>query len=126
VIFRDLTEDTQGNACGVGLGDFVLKQLADKIDPVSTYMNVITSKYPAGGRTPMVAANDRQALHFALASAHRVDAETARIARIKSTKVVEYFWASEPLLPELLETGKVHVLSVMAPMAFDANGMFVD
>lgn len=124
VIFRDLTEDTQGNACGVGLGDFVLRQLADKIDPISTYMNVITSKYPAGGRTPMVVANDRQALYLALASAQRVEAGTARIARIKNTKDVEEFWASEPLLPELLETGRVEVLAEMAPIAFDANGMF--
>ena len=31
------------------MGDFVLRQLVDKIDPVSTYMNVITAKYPAGG-----------------------------------------------------------------------------
>ncbi|MCC6793248.1 MAG: DUF2088 domain-containing protein [Thermomicrobiales bacterium] len=125
VIFRDLTEDTQGNACGVGLGDFVLRRLADKIDPISTYMNVITSKYPAGGRTPMVVNDDRQALYLALASAQRVEAETARIARIKNTKDVEEFWASEPLLPELLETGRVEVLGELAPMAFDANGMFV-
>jgi hypothetical protein len=124
VIFRDLTEDTNGNACGVGLGDFVLRRLADKIDPVSTYMNVITSKYPAGGRTPMVVDNDRQALYLALASAQRVDAANAKIARIKNTKDVEEFWASEPLLPELLDTGKVELLSEPAPIGFDTVGMF--
>ena len=126
VIFRDLTEDTAGQCLRRRIGRFRARQLADKIDPVTTYMNVITSKYPAGGRTPMVAANDRQALHFALASAQRVEAETAKIARIKNTKDVEYFWASEPLLPELLETGRVTVLTEMAAMAFDANGMFVE
>lgn len=124
VIFRDLTEDTQGNATGVGLGDFVLKQLADKIDPIATYMNVITSKYPAGGRVPMIVENDRQALYLALASAQRVDSDTARIARIKNTKDVEEFWASEPLLPELLETGKVEVIGEMAAIGFDSSGMF--
>ena len=125
VIFRDLTEDTQGNACGVGLGDFVLRQLADKIDPAATYMNVITSKYPAGGRTPMVVDNDRQALFLALASAQRVEGPTAKIARIKNTKDVEEFWASETLLPELLETGIVEALTEPALIAFDDHGMFV-
>ena len=125
VIFRDLTEDTQGNACGVGLGDFVLRQLADKIDPAATYMNVITSKYPAGGRTPMVVDNDRQALFLALASAQRVEGPTAKIARIKNTKDVEEFWASETLLPELLETGIVESLTEPAPIAFDDRGMFI-
>ena len=71
VIFRDLTADTEGNACGVGLGDFVLRQLADKVDPTSTYMNVITSKYPGGGRMPMVVDNDRQAIYLAIGSALR-------------------------------------------------------
>jgi hypothetical protein len=125
VIFRDLTEDTQGNATGVGLGDFVLRQLAEKIDPISTYMNVITSKYPAGGRTPMTVDNDRQALYLALASAQRVEAETARIARIKNTKDVEEFWASEPMIPELLETGIVELLTESAPIAFNDHGMFI-
>lgn len=126
VIFRDLTSDTEGNACGVGLGDFVLRQLADKLDPVSTYMNVITSKYPAGGRLPMVVDNDRQALFLALASAHRVDVETAHIARIKNTKDVEHLWVSEPMLPELMASGKVEQLSEPRDIAFDANGMFID
>lgn len=126
IIFRDLTADTEGNACGVGLGDFVLRQLADKLDPVSTYMNVITSKYPAGGRLPMTVDNDRQALFLALASAHRVETETAHIARIKNTKDVEELWVSEPMMPELAASGKVEFLTEPREIAFDANGMFVD
>jgi hypothetical protein len=126
IVFRDLTADTEGNACGVGLGDFVLRQLADKLDPVKTYMNVITSKYPAGGRLPMVLDNDRQAILLALASAHRVDVETAHIARIKNTKDVEYLWVSEPMIPELEASGTVEFLTEPKEIAFDANGMFID
>jgi hypothetical protein len=124
VVFRDLTDDTEGNATGVGLGDFVLRQLADKLDPAATYMNVITSKYPAGGRLPMVVDNDRQALYLAIASAQRIDPCRLNVARIKNTKDVEEFWASEPLLPELLATGKVELLDEPRPIAFDAAGMF--
>ncbi len=126
VIFRDLTADTEGNACGVGLGDFVLRRLADKLDPVSTYMNVITSKYPAGGRLPMIVDNDRQALYFGIASAQRIDPAHLHVMRIKNTKDVEELWASEPMLPELEATGKITVLEEPRPIAFDAVGMFVD
>ena len=126
VVFRDLTPDTEGNATGVGLGDFVLRQLVDKLDPVATYMNVITSKYPGGGRIPMTVDNDRQALYLALASAQRVETESAHIVRIKNTKDVEEFWASEPMIPELEATGRVEILSAPRPIAFDANGMFAD
>ncbi len=123
IIFRDLTTDTDGNATGVGMGDFVLRQLADKLDPVSTYMNVITSKYPAGGRLPMVADNDRQAIFLAIGSALRMTTEAAKIARIKNTKDVEEFWISEPLLPQMLASGRVEQLTDPAPLTFDANGM---
>ena len=123
VIFRDLTPDTEGNATGVGLGDFVLRQLADKINPTFTYMNVITSKYPSGGRLPMVVDNDRQALFLAIGSAFRTQTETARIARIKNTKDVEYLWVSEPLAAELRAGDQVEFIGEPIAMPFDEAGM---
>jgi hypothetical protein len=126
VIFRDLTEATEGNATGVGMGDVVLKRLVDKIDQVATYMNLITAKGPQGARIPITVESDREALYVAIACCLRTEVETARIARIRSTKYVEEFWVSEPFLPEILATGRVTPLSAPASIAFDANGMFVD
>jgi hypothetical protein len=123
IIFRDLTPDTEGNATGVGLGDFVLRQLADRLDPVFTYMNVITSKYPAGGRLPMVIDNDRQAIYLAIGSAMHTTTETARIARIRNTKEVEELWISETLVPEMMTSGKVTPLGELQEMRFDDQGM---
>jgi hypothetical protein len=126
VIFRDLTEETEGNATGIGMADVVLKQLVDKIDRVSTYMNMITAKGPQGARIPITVDSDREALYIALACCIRTEVETARIARIESTKNVEDFWVSEAFLPEILATGRVTPLTESTPMAFDGNGMFVD
>lgn len=124
LIFRDLTPDTEGNATGIGLGDFVLRRLTDKLDPVATYMNCITSKSPAGARIPIIVDTDRQALLLALASCLQTEVETAHIARISNTKHLETFWASEPWLPELMATGRVEPLGAPMPIAFDANDMF--
>ena len=126
IIFRDLTEDTEGNATGVGLADFVLRQLADKIDPTITYMNVITAKHPEGGRLPLVIDNDRQAIYLAIGSALHTTAETARIARIKNTKDVEEFWITEPLVEDMLASGRVELLGDLQPIGFDANGMLTE
>lgn len=125
VVMRSLTPDTEGNATGVGMADICLRRLADEIDPVKTYMNCITSKSPAGARTPMTLDNDRQALHLAIASCLETETETARVARIESTKHVEALWVSESLLPEMLATGKVTVLNEPGPIVFDERGMFV-
>ncbi len=124
IVIRDLTPDTEGNACGIGLAELALRQAVDKLDPVKTYMNSITAKAPEGARIPLVVENDRQAAYIGVACCLNTETERARIVRIRDTKHLETFWASEPLLPELLETGRVEVLGEPEAMRFDSNGMF--
>jgi hypothetical protein len=126
MIVRDLTDDTEGNATGIGMADIVLRRAVERMDPVATYMNMITAKAPQGARIPLTVDTDRQALHVALACCLKTQPETARIARIQDTKHLETFWASETLLPELIESGKVEVTGELRPIAFDESGMFVD
>ncbi|MGH2613932.1 MAG: lactate racemase domain-containing protein [Thermomicrobiales bacterium] len=126
IIVRDLTDDTEGNATGIGMADIALRRAVERMDPVATYMNMITAKAPQGARIPLTVDTDRQALYVALACCLKTDQETARIARIQDTKHVETFWASEHLIPELLASGRVEVTGELRPIAFDANGMLLD
>ena len=126
VIMRDLTDDTDGNATGVGMGDFVLRRLVDRMDPIPTYMNTITAKSPQGARIPITVDNDRQAIQIALASCLKIQPATSRIMRIRDTKHVETFWASESLLSDILEEGRVTQTGDLREIAFDAAGMLVD
>lgn len=123
VIIRDLTDDTEGNASGIGMGDVVLRRAVERMDPVATYMNMITAKAPQGARIPLTVDNDRQALQIALACCIKTVPETARIARILDTKHVETFWASEALLPEILDDDKVTQAGELQAIAFDSSGM---
>ncbi len=125
-IARGLTEDTDGNAAGIGMFDFALQRLVDEMDPVPTYMNMITAKSPPGARVPITVANDRQALTLAVASALKVEPGNARIMRIQSTKHLEELWVSAPVMAELRSAGTpIEVLEDVHPIAFDADGMFV-
>ena len=126
MIVRDLTDDTEGNATGIGMADIALRRAVDRMDPLPTYMNMITAKAPQGARIPLTVDTDRQAIHIALACCLKTQQETARIARIQDTKHLEHFWASEALLPELLESGRVEVMGDPRPIAFDRNGMLTD
>ncbi|MCA1644723.1 MAG: hypothetical protein LC797_04360 [Chloroflexi bacterium] len=126
VVVRDLTPMSEGNASGIGLADVVLRQATARMDPVQTYMNCITAKTPEGARVPLTVATDREALHIALACCVRVEHATARIARIRDTKHLECFWASEPLLPQLLASERVMVLGTPEAIRFDDSGMFAD
>ena len=46
VLVRDLIDDSEGNATGIGFADFMRSPLVSKIDKVALYQNLITG----GGR----------------------------------------------------------------------------
>jgi hypothetical protein len=123
-IVRGLTPDTDGNATGIGMFDFALRRLVDGIDPIPTYMNMITAKSPQGARVPITVDTDRQALQLAIASAIRVEEGQARIMRIESTKYLTTFLASEPVVADLLATGMVEQVSDLEEIDFGPDGMF--
>ncbi|HYF95376.1 MAG TPA: lactate racemase domain-containing protein [Symbiobacteriaceae bacterium] len=126
IIVRDLTPTTEGNAVGIGMADVVLRQAVEKMDAYTTYMNCITAKTPEGARVALTVDTDREALAIALACCLNVRPEGARIVRIRDTKHLERFYASESVLPELLATGRCEVVEPLHPIRFDASDILVD
>ncbi|MCC6703795.1 MAG: DUF2088 domain-containing protein, partial [Thermomicrobiales bacterium] len=120
IFIRDLTDHTEGNASGVGIGDFLLKRVVEKFDPVKTYMNLITAKSPGGGRLGLACESDRQALYLAIASCLNLTTEQAKIVRIESSKNVEELWVSEPMLPQLTGDSRYEVIGDLHLIPFDA------
>jgi hypothetical protein len=126
IIVRDLTEETDGNAVGLGMGDVVLRRAVERMDPVKTYVNCVTAKTPEGARVPLTVDSDRQALAVAIACCLRVTPETAGIVRVRDTKHLEHLYVSAPLLPGLLAGGAVEVVDPAHPIRFDAEGMLAE
>ncbi len=98
---RDLTMESHGNANGVGIADFCSRRLADKIDWQATYLNAMTSAAPAGARLPVVCANDREAVNYALTAAGVERLADARVARIKNTLHIDAMVVSAAALATL-------------------------
>lgn len=126
IYLRDLTDETEGNAVGIGMADVVHARAVARMDATKTYMNCVTAKTPEGARIALTAASDRQGLDLALACCLRVDARTARIARIRDTKHLEWFLASEPLLEELRRRDDCEVKGEAAPIGFDEVDELLD
>ncbi len=101
VLARDLTDATQGNACGIGLADITTRRLIEKVDWRATYENALTSGFHERVRIPLVAENDLEALEFAFRVYGMPDPEKSRIVRIKNTLSLENVWVSSALLDEV-------------------------
>ncbi|MEA2663445.1 MAG: hypothetical protein QOI11_389 [Candidatus Eremiobacteraeota bacterium] len=95
---RELTPESEGNAIGVGLANFVTRRLADAIDWQPTYLNALTAASPNSARLPVVCENDRDAIRHALNASGVEDPRDARVVRVTDTLHIETFAASEAAL----------------------------
>ncbi len=100
IYVRDLTEESGGNALGVGMADLIHERLYRKVNLEKTYVNVRTSLNAPMARLPMYFPADRGALDFALAALGSPAADRQRIAWIRSTLAVNRFAISAGLSAE--------------------------
>jgi hypothetical protein len=123
IALLDLTEETHGNACGVGLANVTTARVAEKIDWVATYTNVVTSGIFSmyRGSLPITMAADRQALQVALRGCGQ-PYEEARWVFIEDTLHLSRMWASANLA-HVVEEGTRLTLAGEVPLAFTPQGV---
>jgi hypothetical protein len=119
---RDLTENSNGNATGLGLADLTTQRLVDKINYQATYMNCITGISIEKAAVPMHFPADQEAIRIALGSIGLTPPEKSRIVRIKNTLHVDEGEVSEVYLEELKKRADLELLEGPKPMSFDGRG----
>ena len=122
IFVRDLTEESDGNATGIGLADFATTRLVDKIDRHSTYMNGITALGPQKSKIPFYYDTDREAIEVALNTIGLTEPEDARVIRIESTLRLTELDISEVLLEDAKLYSRLEVIGETKPFAFDSAG----
>lgn len=125
ILVRSLTDQTHGNACGIGLAEFTTQRVVDQIDQEYTRVNCITSGHPTAGMIPLVYPTDRAAIEDALLTIGLTEPEDARVIQIADTLHLSEVLVSQACLQAAREGG-VEVLSGPDPMEFDGQGMLQD
>lgn len=125
MVVLDLTEETEGNANGVGTADFTTQRLVDKMDLDATYANGLTSTVCAPTKIATTLSNDKYAIKAAVKTCNILDYSTCRLVRIKDTLHLAEIEISETLLDEARKHPDIEIISEPYEMAFDEEGNLI-
>ena len=122
----DLSEETHGNAIGIGLADVTTRRAFEKIDYHQTYVNCLTQGSGETAKIPPFLANDHDAIATAIRISGPIQPEESRVVRIKNTQELETLYISEALVEELSTSPELqkHLALLEEPreMQFDVIG----
>ena len=122
LIVGDVSEESHGNALGVGLADLTTERLVGQIDRNAMNANVVTSTFVERAKVPMVLPTDREALQTAVRCNWGVPPEETRFVRIPNTLHLEHLYVSENLVKEALANSEAEVVSGPEDLRFAADG----
>lgn len=126
ILIRGLTEETHGNACGLGFGEFTTTRAVAMVNHHITAINCITGNHPIGGMIPLTYPNDREAMIAALQTVGLVEPPNARVIQISDTLHLGEVIVSEAYLKQLEGRGDLEALEAPREMAFDDTGHLID
>lgn len=121
-VVLDLSDETHGNAQGVGSFDTTTQRLFVKMSFSTTYPNAITCLEPSGAKIPMVLKSDRDAIATAIKTACATNPENPRIIRIENTKDIQEIWISEALVEEAQANPNITFMSEAESFPFNFDG----
>jgi hypothetical protein len=115
----DLTDNSHGNAIGVGYADLICRRLRHKIDLEATVTNCLTARNLSGGKIPITLPTDRAVVEAGLGGA---PVDQARLLLIRNTLELETVWASEALLSEVDADPALEIIGSPRALDFSAEG----
>ena len=125
IFVRGLTEETHGNATGIGSADLILRKMFEEVDLNSTYMNAFTAKRPVAGKIPMLMESELQAMQVMLNFRQDTDPASIRMVWIRNTSKLNEMWVSSALLDEVRANPNLEIISEAAQLTFDAQQAMV-
>jgi len=121
IFVRDLTPNSHGNACGIGLADFTTRKLVNKINFQETYINCVTALRPEGAKIPMTFECDKDAIEAAVSTCGIENPDDMKIVWVKSTLDLKKVIVSEGYLDDLNGRDNFEQISSSREITFDSS-----
>ncbi len=126
VFVRDLTDESHGNAQGVGLADFTTKKLVDKIDYEKMYTNALTALRTDSPKLPIFLQNDKAVLNAIFEMMSEKERSNFRIIWIKNTLELRKIIVSEYFFDQIESRENLSFAGEKESIKFDLEGFLVN
>jgi hypothetical protein len=121
IVVMDVSDESDGNAVGMGQVDFVPERFAKRVDLGVTTLNALTSCAPTAAKMPLVLPDDREAIRTALRTSP-LRADGPRVVYVRDTLELEHVLVSEACRPLVEALERIEILSGPEPLRFDKGG----
>jgi hypothetical protein len=121
IVVMDVSDESDGNAVGMGQVDFVPERFAKRVDIHVTTLNALTSCAPTAAKMPLVLPDDREAILTALRTSP-LRPDGPRVVYVRDTLELEHVLVSEACRPLVEGRDGFEIVSDPAPMRFDEGG----
>lgn len=125
LVVLDLTEESDGNASGLGLADIASRRAFEKMSMSKTYPNGLTARTTLGCKIPIIMDNDFDTIRAGIKTAPDADYENLRIVRIKNTLRLDEMEISEALVREAQAMEHISGDWSGSPWRFSADGILL-
>jgi len=122
VFVRNMSDNTYGNAVGIGMADVIHDRVLPKVDWDATRINVLTACSPPAARIPLHFASDRECLERLTPTTGRVEMDEVTYGWIKNSMELAQLKLSENLLPAIEGNALLEVIGPPEEMLFDEAG----
>jgi hypothetical protein len=126
IYVRGLTEETAGNAIGIGLADATSERLIQAMDRRKTEINALTAATVLSCKIPIVFSTDQSAIEGMLSTLPLANHREAKIARIADTLSLESMDISESLWDTVRSMESLELVTGPKPWVFNELGNLVD
>jgi hypothetical protein len=123
IIVRSLTEETHGNASGLGIAEFCLSSVIREMNKKITWINALTSGHMSCVMDPLHWETDRELLDICLPTIGLTEPEDAKLLWIKNTLQLSELECSEAYWDEAQNKPGFEILTEPRDLPLDEHGM---
>jgi hypothetical protein len=122
IVVLDLSEESHGNATGIGLADVCTMRIMNAYDRKPTFLNCLTSTFLMRAAIPPAMDNDWAAIALAGLSLGKPVTPDIKVAIIANTLHLGDLYVSANMIPQVEKRPHAKVVGNPIGLEFDADG----